>query len=299
VSQLKDLIESFSIDQMEKILSSLANEDSLKIFIAAKEGIKTSTGTIKELGLTPKRYYTRLSELVAAGLVEKRDDVYQLTAMGRVCYTLGEAFQATLDQRDRLDLADRLRSAKSISLEETQEILRALSSKGIIGSLGIADMIQPVKMIEDYETVVSELTSRINGAQESVCLASRYIDSRVAEATLRALGRNVRFSLLTWEESLSDKLQLLHAIMTPKIVKGLLDLIGNKEVRIKNANVPYSFCVIDGKFAIIELPNPLTKSFYVGFSLQNEALCQRLIKTFEDLYLTAKEDPAVALLRKL
>ncbi len=298
MSQVESLIESFDIDGMQRILTSLANEDAIKVFLAAKEGIRKSTRAIKELGLTQRRYYARLNELIKTGLIERRDDVYQLTTLGTVCYGLGEIFNQTLSHRDRLELVDRLRKTKSLSAEESRLILQTISSKGIIGYLGTGDLIQPVKLIEDFETLVSELESLINKSQKSIYLASYYHDSRVMEAILRAIQRDVKFSLLTCDANTSEKLQMLRMILTPEIVKSLLDFINKEEVGVRSAEIPFSFCIIDERFILIELPSPQVKTFYVGFSLQNEALSQRLIKTFEDLYRSGKDDPFVAFLKK-
>lgn len=279
----------------------MASEDAIKIFLAAKEGITKSTETIKELKLTQRIYYARLNELIDVGLVEKIDDVYQLTTLGTICYSLGEAFNATLNNRDQLDLANRLRKAKTISVEETQQILQAISSKGIIGSLGVSDVIHPIKMVDNYEDVVSELVLGIDGTTKSIYLASSYTDSKIMEAVLRAIKRNIRFSLLSGSggDDLSKKLQLVRMIFAPQIVKDFLDLVSREEVRIKHADIPYSFCVLDEKVAMIELPNPSSKIFYVGFIIKNELLCHKLIKTFEDLYNEGKEDPVIDYLRKL
>ena len=89
--------------EMEKILSSLANEDSLKIFYAADEGITSSTKTIKGLGLTQKRYYTRLNQLIKAGLIEKNENTYQHTMLGKICHKMGLTFIDALKNRDILD----------------------------------------------------------------------------------------------------------------------------------------------------------------------------------------------------
>jgi len=298
MSQLGDF-KSFKVLEIERVLNSLANEDAIRIFISAKEGIKKSTQAIRELDLTQRRYYARLNELVKAGLIERREDAYQLTTLGTVLYNLGTVFNETLTHRDRLDLVDRLKRAKSISLEEIKQILQTISSKGFIGYLGIADLIQPVKMIGTYEDIVLELVGRINEAEKNIRLATYYIDSRAVEAILEAYERGVDLSILTSDrESVVKKLQILQMILSPKIIK-LYNMFSGERMRARLSEFPYSFCLIDDKYVIIELPNPGTNGFYMGFSIQNEALCQRLAKTFEDLYEKGKENPIIEQLRKV
>ncbi|MEM2936221.1 MAG: hypothetical protein QW231_03495, partial [Candidatus Bathyarchaeia archaeon] len=66
------LFKSFA--EMERVISALANQDAIKIFYAAGEGIRSSTEAIKKLGLTQKRYYTHLRNLTEAGLIQKGEE---------------------------------------------------------------------------------------------------------------------------------------------------------------------------------------------------------------------------------
>ena len=298
MSSLSTTIKSFNLDEIRKILGSLSSEDSLKILIAAKYGIIKSTDTIKDLGLTQKRYYVRLNKLIKVGLIEKGEKNYQLTSLGKACYDLGQLFNTTLINRERLDLADRLRKSKSISIEETKRILQALTSNGILGYLGVSDIIRPIKMIDNFEDVVLELVAGINETKESIYLASSYCESRIIEAVLRALKRNVKFSLICGKDNFSKKLQLLQLLFSPQMAKDFIDLVSSEKVRVKHFDIPYSFCVLDGKMAMIELPKSSHNTFYVGFIIQNETLCEKLIKTFEDFYDKGKEDSSIAYLKK-
>jgi len=298
MSQLDQLLKSVNVAEMGEILNALAHEDALKIFVAAKVGITKSTSTIKKLGLTQKRYYSRLKELMEASLIEKRDNAYQLTTTGSICYTLGRAFNEALGQRDRLDLADRLKRSKSISMEETKEILQALTRKGITGSIGVADVLEPVKLFDTYESLVTALIDQIDRAEKNIYVASYYSDSRVVEAVLRASQRGLYLSFLTGrDEGVADKMQLIRLMLNPKMAKLYFTLLG-EQIRVRQSDFPYSFFVLDEKVVIIELPNPLTNTFYTGFSVQNEGLSRRLIKAYEALYKTGKEHPLLSQVKR-
>jgi len=64
----KEAIPDEALQHLEKIFSAGSSIDALKIFYAAKDGIESSTQTIKKLGLTQKRYYTNLKRLIDVGL---------------------------------------------------------------------------------------------------------------------------------------------------------------------------------------------------------------------------------------
>lgn len=299
MSQLNETVKSFDITGIDRIMNAAASEDALKILIAAKGGIGNSSRVIKELGLTQKRYYARLKELVKAGLVEKHDDIYSLTSMGIICYNMGEVFNKALKNRISLDLVDTIRKTKYMSLEDSKQILQELTSKGIIGTIGVTDFIQPIKMLDSYESLVSELICRVDVAEKNIYLASHYIDAKVTEALLKAVDRQVNLSVLTGlKGNWSEKIQIFRMILNPKIAKDVVDFMTKDEIKVKNAEFPFSFSVIDGKYIIIELPNPLTHEFYMGFSMQNEIISQSLIKNFSALYESGKEESIVALLKK-
>ncbi len=299
MSQLSDAFKSINLVELKEILTALANEDAIKIFMTAKRGIEKSTKTIRELALTQKRYYTRLKELIEAGLIEKRDSGYRHTTTGTICYTLGKSFNSALDQRDRLDLLDRLRRSKSISQEETKQIIQAISPRNIISSLEVGELIHPVRMIEERELLVSELIIRVESAEERIYLASFDPDVRIMEALIKAVQRKIDLSLLTGKsQKLSERIQILRVILNPGIAHVVLDLLQKHELKVKHGEIPFNFCIIDEKFALIELLNPFTNSFQVGFALESHYVCQKLIKTFNSLYQNAEEDPLVTILKK-
>jgi DNA-binding transcriptional ArsR family regulator len=299
MSQLSDVLKSINLVELKEILAALANEDAIKIFMTARRGIEKSTKTIQELGLTQKRYYSRLKELMKAGLIEKRDNGYRHTITGMICYTLGKSFNSALDQRDRLDLADRLRRSKSISQEETKQILQALSPKDFTSSLDVEELIYPVKMIEEFEPLVSELVARIEGAEERIYLSAYDPDVRVMEALIKAAQRKIDLSLLTGKsQKLSERIQVLRMILNPGIAHVVLDLLQTHGLKVKHTDVPFNFCVIDETFALIELSDPFTNGFQVGFTLESHDVCQKLVTTFNSLFQKAEEDPLVTILKK-
>ena len=78
VSQASEQGTEYSLDvsmdtftNMVKILNALGNDDALSIFMYTVDGIKSSKQAILELGLTQKRFYSRLKDLIDVGFIEK------------------------------------------------------------------------------------------------------------------------------------------------------------------------------------------------------------------------------------
>jgi len=280
-----DRQKNSQVEEIEKILSSLANRDSINIFKAARDGITSSTKTIKELKLTQKRYYTRLGQLTEAGLIEKKEDTYQQTLFGKLCFSLGEKFYDAIIHRDRLDLMDRLNKSSSISQEETKQISRALST-GSIGGFTEADLISNVRVADSYEKLVSDVIEYVDRAKEKIYFASKYFDVRVVEALLRCLQKGVEMVFLSGDpEEISNRINVLRTMITnPKLLQVFFSFMVSPDLKVRVVDLPYTFIVIDGKDAMIEVTKPYTEAFSMAFFFSDEKLSERLIETFEVLW---------------
>lgn len=283
-SEKEELSSTFA--EMEGILSSLANQDALKIFRAARDGIASSTKTIKELGLTQKRYYTRLNELMKSGLIEKNEDAYQHTMLGKLCYQLGEVFGKALGQRDRLDLLDKLKRSKTITLEETKTIAQALSTGGASGLSGVESLVGSVRMVDSYEQLVQETVGLLEKAEKEVYFATQYYDFRVVEAFLRAMKRNIKFSMLYSVKDPAERLQTVMRMLLshPALLKSFIEVLKSPDLKLRLAELPYTFLVVDRKYAMIEIAKPYTEAFSVAFILESGNICEKFVETFNSLW---------------
>jgi len=278
--------EESSFAEMERILSSLANQDALKIFRKARDGIVSSTKIIKELGLTQKRYYTRLNELMNAGLIEKNEDAYQHTILGKLCYNLGEVFEKALSQRDRLDLLGKLKRANTLTLEETKTIAQALSAGGASGLPEMESLVSSVRMVDNYEQLVQETVKLLEKAEKEVYLATQYFDFRVTETFLRIMKRNIKYNVLYDERNPGEKLQTVLRMLLahPTMLKTFIEVMKSPDFKVRLAQLPYAFLVVDSKYAMIEIAKPYTGAFFIAFILENEKLSEKFIETFKILW---------------
>jgi len=295
--QKKEVSQLKSFAEMEKVISALANQDAIKIFYATGEGIRSSTEAIKRLGLTQKRYYTHLRNLMEAGLIQKGEEAYQHTMLGYICYKLGEAFESALTRRDRLELMDKLKKSKSISLTEREEIAHAILKDNIIsfadlfgggmGSVGI------VQTFEDIKVGVRRL---IEKAEKNIYLATRYTDPSVTETILNCVNRGVEMYFLDGDKkNLSSKMQMLRLVLSnPGKIRLFYQLLHSPNVHAKYADLPYGFIVVDGKYVGIEIVKPQSDEFFIGLFFENETLARKIVEVFDVLYANAIEDPLKA-----
>jgi hypothetical protein len=282
-----------------ELLSSLTSPDAIQIFMKAETGIRNSTYTIKELGLTQKRYYVWLKRLIDAGLVEKQHGRYRQTLLGRVCAQLGRSLQDTLLQGDRLDLANTLLTSATLSAKEKTNMLRAISTNGSQGLFSITDILHAVKTIVDYDVFIEEVVKMLEETKEHAYIATTKTDLRVEDAMFKLIDREGKLYALTIEASISENIELLKIVLNPTSLGMVRRLLSAKDVNLRVLKqLSYGFIVSDNEQGLIEMPHPLSQEFYIAFKFKNPYLCKRLIDIFHSLYEGAKEDPRIEYTRK-
>ena len=273
-----------TLSMIKNILDALAHEDAIKIFIYAKNGITNSTVAIRELGLTQKRYYTRLKLLLDAGILEKWEQGYRYTFLGTILHQMSGSFKAVLEQKDRLELANKLRKTKSLSEEEKKNLMTLITPTGSGGSLDLSAMVNPVRMVDNYEDLVKELTDMIERAEESVYIVTKYSDVRVMEAMIRALQRGIQVKALSEEQAITNRVSMLRVLLSPSMMKAVVSFAKEASNIVRKTNVSYSFILLDNKLAVIEVPHPIKDIFYLGFVFQNEDIIKKLAAIFNDIW---------------
>ena len=93
---------------MSDVLDAVSNDASLELFklIALTNG--SSELLRSKMRITRKQYYSRLYRLVRCGLVKRRDDIYFLTALGRVLYEAQATIESALINYWRIKAVDSL-----------------------------------------------------------------------------------------------------------------------------------------------------------------------------------------------
>ena len=276
-----------TLTYLEGIFSALSSVDALNIFYAAEDGIESSTQTIKELNLTQKRYYTNLKRLIDAGLVERVNGRYIHTTFGKIVHKLIEALRNAVDQKEKLDLIDRILKVKNLSEDEAEEIISVLlKDVNLIPDGYITDTLGPVRIIEDWERVVQEIIRAIYESKEKVLFACRYHDIRLVEACLATAQRNVKVRFLVDEElKVSRTAQILLRILFDDNSAGYFSgILESSDFQMRYACIPYSFLVADEEYVMLEVPIPTHKNFFFAFFFHNKRLSERLSMLFEDLW---------------
>ncbi len=266
--------------ELSTLFRVLSKPDTLKILFRTGIGIESSKYAMKELGITQKRYYSRLRELIDTDLVKKIDGVYRQTALGRIIYerflpTMGKAF----DAREELELI--------VYLEGTE--LENGVKKSILEKLDFPSFAEStkIKLLRDYETLAIEAIDLYDNAEESVLLASNYMDVRVMEAFFRAKDRDITNRIIIGKNTISSKLHTLRTMLSLTFAKVIINFAsnaGNLKDTVRFAELPYTFCVVDGHQTFIEFSNPLNENFIVALSIDDRIIGDNLTKFFDALW---------------
>ena len=263
-----------------KLFKVLSKPDAIEIFLLADEGIENSTYAIDELGYTSKRYYARLRELVDIGFLSKTGGAYRQTPFGIIIFSrLLPAMGRAYDARDRLKLITQFKGTK------IEDALRTLIEDDL--KIPSSSEYTNVKLLRDYEALAVDVIDIYDSAEESVLLASNYLDVRVLDAIVRSLDRGVKNRVIIGKEVLSSKLQQIRMILSPKFTKSMMKLASSSIDMSEIARVMdlhFSFCVADDDHSIFDFYNPVEDEFIIAFLVKDRFVGEKLKKRFNELW---------------
>lgn len=263
------------------ILNALGNEDALAIFLFAKDGIASSKGAIRELGLTQKRFYSRLKDLLDNNLMEKVEGEYRHTALGGIVFNLGMTMEGVLLNKDKLVIMNQLNRAKNISDEERKEMMDLFSIDQLAG-----ESVSKIKLVDSFEEAVKNVLNLVENAKESIQFCSKYSDIRVSQACMNAMERGVdTYFIVGDQDQFEYVFKLIKPMITnPTYLKMILQFLKSSQLNTKYIDIPYTFLIVDGTKSMIEIPKPFTNTFSLSIFFDDEILSKRMMENFSILW---------------
>jgi len=103
------------------VLKAIADDKSLVLFnTIALSKDDSSSILIRNLGITKKQYYSRLSALLRAGLVKRDRGKYSLTRFGTILYHAQEIIGKAMNQYWKLETIDSVRISENDKVPQEQ-----------------------------------------------------------------------------------------------------------------------------------------------------------------------------------
>jgi hypothetical protein len=264
------LIDPHSVKDSVKLLSILSRRDNLIIFMLADsdsndKGLEAKSSTIEKTGISKKVYYTRLKQLINAGLVEKSDGAYKHTTLGKIIYQkhiLGLIEE--LKNIKQMKMVDILTHTKQFSEDEIANFIRMVTGGKISIPTGSNTSLVKIEFVWTYEDMVSAMVERIQFCKNEILLASRYLNEIIINSILRkANSSEIDVKVLTdsslvkqYFEAEGKSLKLRD---NDKNAGERMNVVSNPwypgKVSRRIANIPFSMIILDDKEIGIEVVN--------------------------------------------
>lgn len=228
-----------------RFFSVLGKQGAIEILAQANEELTSGKDALRRTGLSQKLYYSRLSELIRLGLIQRE---------GLRSYRTTERGKLILDMQDRLRRA-LAQNRSSLPLES--------------------------RLISTYPEMVSTLLDQIDRAARRIKLATRYVDPTIAKAVFDALDRNVQIQVL-YKSNMTHLGELaldLLELVRNDVLSRAQELWKNTRV----ADIPFSFAVIDGDWSGIELVGS-DNTFLSAIEFQGRAAAEAVGLLFRHYY---------------
>jgi predicted transcriptional regulator len=108
---------------LAKVLKSISDNESLELFrsIALKDS--DSESLRDRTKMTRKQYYSRMSRLMKAGLIRRKNGKHTLTAFGKVIYDAQITIENAINNYWKLKAIDSLEMANDLPAEERKKLI--------------------------------------------------------------------------------------------------------------------------------------------------------------------------------
>ncbi|MFN4337359.1 MAG: hypothetical protein ACK4FV_07280 [Candidatus Nitrosocaldus sp.] len=272
------------IQETSRLLEILAKRDALTIFMGSIEGIDASTDTAARLAMSKKQYYTRLKQLIDAGLITKSRGKYVQTTMGKILYE--RCLQLIFEQvrnAKKLIMADILKNSGRFDMDEIYRLLQIKVENG------------DARLITDYDALINILQEKMKDVKSQAWYATRYLNEHIISKAIELHRRSVDVRVLV-DRTLVERYIAEYMGMSKQNAnkyelerfKMLTDPFYPDKLDRKVSDIPFSFIILDGRYVGIELVNANNPTrFYAGVYIENEHIATQLKSLFEALYTSA------------
>ena len=291
------------------LFSILSRNDSLQMFVIAKNGLKITPSILDELEATPKRYYRALKQLKDAGLIEKHKEGYYIhTTFGSIVY---QRIILELSQYakhlEKMQMIDTIRQTEKFSkaaiLKLTQEIIDNNIIKPSSFTSSISESINKIDIILSFDNVIETLVQRIDSCKSEILISTRICPEIVINKILEKSKLGVKVKVVAdidlvkeyfrTQQKFVDNLDKKNQIKERKCV------IANpwypdKTINRRIADIPFGMIILDKTEVGIELVNSNNpKEFYGGIFIRDEKIAMTMTEFYQQMWEKASENTDV------
>ena len=294
------LIDPELVKSSTKLFSVLSKKDTFTIFLFASGCLKAESSTLQNLGLSRKRYYTRLKHLIDAGLVTKSESGYIHTTLGHIIYQkylIGLMKQ--IANTKQMKMIDTLKRTNQFSENDIIKFVNKITDNTNAESISSTSRIEVAWTLED---VVSATVERIEFCKNEILVAARSVNEIIINNILRKTSAGIikvkviadasliREYIQTEENNslnLDDKntAERANVLTNPWYPN-------NNNIERKISQVPYNMIILDDREVGIELIDwNEPKKFHNVVFIRDENMCKIMRDFYYNIWNAASAFP--------
>ena len=303
-----------TISTSKNIFSVLSREDSLRMFIIAKDGLKISPSIIDKLEITPKAYYKALKQLRDAGLIEKKKSkeqgiIYFHTTFGSIVYQRNiiemEQYMKNLEKMQMIDI---IRQAEKFSeadiLMLTQEIIHSVvkssSSSSNSSPFATFKTINNVDIVLLFDNVIQTLIDRISCCKNEIVIATRICPEIVINKILEKSKLGIKVKVIAdidlVKEYFKSQEKFAANLDEKNPKKEREGVIANpwypdSTISRRISDIPFGVIILDSNEVGIELVNSNNPNeFYGAVFIKDEKIAMTMTEFYSQIWEKASEN---------
>jgi predicted transcriptional regulator len=288
------LTDQEAMKSSTRLLSVLSKKDNLSMFIFAKDGLKAESSTLQNLGLSRKVYYTRLRQLIDAGLISKSEGAYSYTTFGGIIYQrhIVELIEE-MKNKQQMMMIDTLKNTKEFSEEDITNFVDRITytSSGMN-----AEPPPKIEIAWTYQDMVSAIVERVQLCKNEILLASRSFNEIIINNILRKANSGIDVKVISDSSLVKQYIEAegRGLSLNDKNSSERIKVVSNPwypgKVKRRVARIPFSIIVLDGKEVGVEVVDwNEPKKFYGVIFIREEKTSKTMLNFYNKMWDAATE----------
>jgi hypothetical protein len=257
---------------------------------ASEKGLNADLTTPQQLGIAKKTYYTRLKQLITAGLVRKSEGAYVHTTLGSIVYQKNIELMDQVRNIKQFKMIDALKSSKEFSEEDIKGFVGKLVSENTIFTQDSDNA--HVNIIWKYEDMVAAIIQRIELCKDEILLASKYTNELIINSMLHKVQAGVKAKVISDKSLVKKFFGQFQQSMTGIKDKNSLErrtVVTNPwypgNIDRRSTDLPFSMIVLDRREVGIELVHANnTKTFNGVIFIRNERIANLMTSFYQKVW---------------
>ena len=275
---------------------------------AANGDLKAEIPSLQKLGLSKKVYYTRLKQLVDAGLVEKFGNAYKHTSLGKIIYQkhiimLMEQIKNT----EHLRMIDTLRNTNKYSEDEIAKFVSRIAGISSPSEFFIPNVMpssssqSKIVILWRFEDMVSAIVERVQLCKNEILLASRSFNEIIINNILRKANSGIDVKVISDSSLVKQYIEAegRGLSLNDKNSSERRKVVSNPwypgKVKRRVARIPFSIIVLDGKEVGVEVVDwNEPKKFCGAIFIRDEKTSKTMLNFYNNMWDAATEGETLA-----